>query len=211
MALRLPPGLAVTGEFLRALFGVLRLPLHLQDLTMALCSNDARRCYDRIVHSVAAMAIRRFGVTKNTAQAMFQTIQNIRHHVRTAFGDSELFQCPSSSTDVVHGIGQGNGAGPAIWLAISSVMFDVLRNEGYGLDIAGPISDEHLRMAGFAFVDDTDLIQDATTNDPRRVTENIQQSLDLWEAVLRATGGALVPNKSFWYLVDYKFNSRGDW
>ena len=31
MALRLSPGLAVAGEFLRALGGVLRLPLHLQD------------------------------------------------------------------------------------------------------------------------------------------------------------------------------------
>jgi len=29
--------------------------------------------------------------------------------------------------------------------------------------------------------------------------------LTLWEQGLRATGGALVPEKSFWYLIDFQW------
>ena len=38
----------------------------------------------------------------------------------------------------------------------------------------------------------------------------MQEALDHWEAGLTATGGAIVPSKSFWYLVDYKW-THGTW
>ena len=38
----------------------------------------------------------------------------------------------------------------------------------------------------------------------------MQEALDHWEAGLTATGGAIVPSKSFWYLVDYKW-TQGTW
>lgn len=35
-------------------------------------------------------------------------------------------------------------------------------------------------------------------------------SIDAWEGGLRATGGALAPEKTFWYLVDYKWTPSGE-
>ena len=56
------------------------------------------------------------------------------------------------------GVGQGNGAGPTIWTVIGTVLFDVLRKNGYGALLEAPFSRRKLDIAGFGFVDDTDLV-----------------------------------------------------
>jgi hypothetical protein len=38
----------------------------------------------------------------------------------------------------------------------------------------------------------------------RAVLMKFPQALDLWEGGIRATGGAIVPEKSHWYLIDFK-------
>jgi len=65
-------------------------------------------------------------------------------------------------------------------------------------------------MAGFAFVDDTDLIVTDDTNNAQKVSQKMQDSLLLWHGLLQATGGDLVPDKCFWYLIDFKWE-RGQW
>jgi len=68
-------------------------------------------------------------------------------------------------------------------------------------------------MAGFAFVDDTDIIHSA--NDPHtcpfEVLQQAQTALDTWEGILRATGGAIGVedgDKAFWYFLDFKFTAN---
>ncbi len=36
----------------------------------------------------------------------------------------------------------------------------------------------------------------------------MQQAVTNWEGLLRATGGALVPEKCFWYFIDFKLNNN---
>ncbi|MEM1010514.1 MAG: hypothetical protein AAGJ35_16085 [Myxococcota bacterium] len=42
--------------------------------------------------------------------------------------------------------------------------------------------------------------EDATCTE---VTKQLQQAVDAWEGRMRATGGALVPHKCFWYPLEY--------
>jgi hypothetical protein len=49
-----------------------------------------------------------------------------------------------------------------------------------------------------SLVDDTDLPQHTDTQDTLLVRRLIQTAADLWEGAIRATGGAIVPAKSFW-------------
>ena len=51
--------------------------------------NNARRCYDRIVHSIAILVLMSFGVAGGTAQEMFKVLQEAEHHMKTGFGRSE--------------------------------------------------------------------------------------------------------------------------
>jgi hypothetical protein len=57
-----------------------------------------------------------------------------------------------------HGVGQSNGAGPAIWAVLSTPLLNMLQSKGYGCSFMSPISNIITEFTGYAFVDDTDLI-----------------------------------------------------
>ena len=49
-------------------------------------SNDAKGCYNRIVHTILQLALLRLGIPKPALQSMISTIQEMDHAVCTAFG-----------------------------------------------------------------------------------------------------------------------------
>jgi hypothetical protein len=64
---------------------------------------------------------------------------------------------------------------------------------------------------GYSFVDDTDLIQsNPAITSYTKVIQSLQQALDTWEGGLKATCGAIVPEKSFWHMIDFHL-SPGLW
>lgn len=178
----------------------------------AICSNDAKACYDRIIHAFASLAIQRLGIPIGPIQVMFGTIQQLKHFIRTAHGDSTRFFEGQLTGLPLHGVGQGNGAGPQIWAAVSSPLFDLVRNHGLGTHLQSAISNTTTHFIGFGFVDDVDLV--ATTN-TKQLNSNdtislLQQTVDLWELGLRTSGGALSAAKSRWTLIDFKWDN-GSW
>ncbi len=175
----------------------------------ALCSNDAKSCYDRIVLIIAALCLCRLGAPIKATASMITTLAQLRHHVRSAFGSSTQSQGQQEWTEPVAGIGQGNGAGPQIWAAVSTPLFEILSQDGFVATFICSLSKQHRQMAGFAFVDDTDLIVTDASNDEKQVTQKMQSSLSLWHGLLQATGGDLVPEKCFWYLIDFAWENKG--
>ena len=88
-----------------------------QSLAIALV--DAKSCYDRIVHNVANICLCRIDIPMEPLLCMFKTLQAAHHHVMTAFGVSE--ETYQSMMDIpLQGIGQGNGAGPSIWVLVNA-------------------------------------------------------------------------------------------
>ena len=174
----------------------------------ALCSNNAKSCYDRVVHSIASICMQRVGVPQEPIVCMFTTIQNLEHCIRTAYGDSVVTFSGQLWAVPMHGLGQGNGAGPQIWGVVSTPVIALLHDEGYGAFFKASISGTELSFVGYAFVDDTDLVTiPAKQVTPQEVAQEMQAMLDTWEGGIRATGGAIVPEKSHWYLVDFKWQN----
>jgi len=62
---------------------------------------------------------------------MIMTLANLRHHICSAFGNSTCYQGQENWEESVAGIGQGNGVGPQIWVAVSSPLFNILQQEGF--------------------------------------------------------------------------------
>ena len=62
------------------------------------------------------------------------------------------------------------------------------------------------------FVDDCDMVQTAPSvqESGEDILPQVQQATDCWEGLLKASGGAISPTKSFWYLVDYVYTG-GKW
>ena len=111
------------------------------------------------------------------------------------------------------GIGQGNGAAPMGWAIISTPMLDIMWKQGHCTVFKALISDTEIKFVGFAFIDDKDLLKAGTVGDGgtyATIADEMQQGLDTWEGLLKAMGGALVPDKSFWYLIDFKWK-EGKW
>jgi hypothetical protein len=108
--------------------------------------------------SQASLSMQRVGVPRFAVDYMFSTLQLARHQVRTAFGDSTgSFGGPPFSKPI-HGIGQGNGSGPAILAAVSSPLLDRLRASGVGAEFICSLSALSTSFISYAFVDDSDLV-----------------------------------------------------
>jgi len=71
---------------------------------------------------------------------MFDTLMLSQHRVRTGFGDSPRVFSPPSAIPFQQGCGQGNGAGPTIWVAISSILIGMMTSKGFGFDFLTSIS-----------------------------------------------------------------------
>jgi len=72
------------------------------------------------------------------------------------------------------------------------------------------MSNHKLEIAGFGFVDDVDLCITDTSQDGKQVCNRMHESINMWSGLLHATGGALVPEKCFWYYVHNNWD-KGHW
>jgi hypothetical protein len=104
-----------------------------------------------------------------------------------------------------HAIGQGHGAGPAIWAVVSSPLLNILRAKGFGSKICCPLSRAFLKFAEYAFVNDTDIIKSALCDKKQDAIALLQKAIDTWENSLKITCGAIVPEKTVWWLIHFEW------
>jgi len=97
----------------------------------ALYSNDAKSFYDHITLLAAALCLCQLGGTPPMIQSMITTIHEMEHHIHTTFGDAKISASQATWQAPIAGIGQGNGAGPQIWAAVSSPILDIMQSEGF--------------------------------------------------------------------------------
>ena len=171
--------------------------VHFQRRPMILCSNDAKSCYDRILHSVASMAMQRLGMPIQPITCMITTIQDMEHYTRTGFGDSDRTMSGDGEVPF-QGILQGNGSGPVLWLAVSTPLIEMMRTRGHGIKYRTPLSKENDDFIGFAFVDDTDLVQGdlrLVELDISTLFDEAQEAINCWEGGLKTTGGGYTPRQ----------------
>jgi len=183
-----------------------------QDILMALCSNDAKRCYNQIVLIVTVLCLCRLGVDKAAVQSMIGMLHGMQHHVRSTYGNSKTLQGQQEWGTPIAGIRQGNRAGPQIWAAVSTLLFQILAQEGFLAQIICVSSPHQRPIVGFGFVGGTDICVTATDNQLITVLHCMQDSLGMWVTLLQAMGGALVPEKCFWYFIKPMWQQhRGQW
>ena len=80
-----------------------------------------------------------------------------------------------------------------------------MKTAGFGFSLLTAMSIACVSFVCYAFVDDTDVVHCARdVHTPGlEVLQEMQDVVDHWEGGLRPTGGALVPEKSYWYLIDF--------
>ena len=178
---------------------------------MSIVSADAANCYDRVHHALMALVYLCLGVDLGAVISMLRSIQLMKFFLRTGWGESETY-IGGNAEKILHGLCQGNGAAPASWLALSSILVRIYRAMGFGAKMESPVTRAQLDVAGVLYVDDTDLyIMDECLKSPVDLWQETQSATTSWGKLLLATGGALKPAKCFYYMVDYEWHDDGTW
>jgi hypothetical protein len=146
------------------------------------------------------------GMPKEPIICIFTMLQNMEYQIHTIYGDSELNFTRKLWAIPIQGIGQGNSAGPQIWAVVSTPMLDQLQAEGYGVVFLTSITNQHIHFVAYNVVDDCDIPSSHSgTLSYLEVITDLQGSIDMWQQSLHVTGSALVPSKSHWFLIDFKW------
>ena len=120
-------------------------------------SSDLMGCYDRMVHVIILLAMRRQQIPDPPIDGMLETIQEMVNYIVTALGLSDGTygneEGPPCQT-----IMQGNGAGPAGWLSVFDAVVSCMRRAGFGWNEVTILKHRAFEICCFAIVDDTDLI-----------------------------------------------------
>ena len=95
-----------------------------------------------------------------------------------------------------------------MWLMISMYLVLLAREEKHITTFSSAFSGLTIILIGFLFVDDTDLVimgdESSNAND---VINKMQKAIDFWNGIIRVSGGALKPEKCYWYLAHFKYNN----
>ena len=87
-----------------------------------------------------------------------------------------------------------------------------MKAAGFGYRQWTLIKQRAISIVCMAFVDDTDSLHN--NPDPSvptsQVIQEAEQQLHTWEGLLNATGGALAPDKGYWWLLEVK-RKGGKW
>ncbi len=125
---------------------------------LATMSADSDKCNDRINHIIISLLFLAIIGLMGPMVAMLHPIQTMKFFQRTARGDSTMFMGGRGRDDPLQVLCQGNGAAPACWLTISSLLMHGYRRKGFGSRILSPMSGVIIDFLGKMYVDDTDLI-----------------------------------------------------
>ena len=200
------PGKTASAAVLHKLLQVENIAINRKSGALFEC--DATGCYDRILPSLQGIHTRRLGLSTNAAHVASNCLILSERHIGTKHGTSnEKYR--STETEPLYGVGQGSGAGPAIWLAHLTVMLDAISKKCAGVISRNPQESVQHTSNGNGYVDDCNILSEV---DKHKATETevvkvIQQDAQWWERILHSNGGKLEVSKCFWYSVLWKWSS----
>jgi hypothetical protein len=87
---------------------------------LATMSANADKCYNQINHIIMSLLLLAIVRSIGSVVAMLFLIQTMKIFQRMARGDSTTFMGGRGKDNPLQGLCQGNGAGPACWLSVSS-------------------------------------------------------------------------------------------
>ena len=166
-------------------------------------ANDLMACYDWMAHVPSSLALRFLGVPPRAVECMSTTIQQMRHYIRTAYGDSDHYY-GGDVDNLLEGGGQESPVAPPISIALTVIVLRMLAQYEPGVTAVFAISATILTFTAILYVDDTDLF---TMQQPHETVDDLlrrtQTQTSRWVEAMWATGAALRPEKCWWCIVDF--------
>jgi hypothetical protein len=109
------------------------------------------------------------------------------------------------------GLGQGSGASPPVFLALSSLIVNAYRRLGHGAKIFSSYVGRLFYLSAVMYDDDTDLLHwpDSANLDPDNlIAYYVQQATMDYDHLAQASGSILREKKCLVYFMDYIYVRR---
>jgi hypothetical protein len=178
--------------------------------------NDAKACYDRVIPNMTSICAQRLGMKTINAKLHALILKGAKYKLKTTLGTSEEFY-KNTEEKPLYGLGQGSTAAAFAWAVISAVILKIM-SLLRGVRFCSPTRTFKVQRVMDAFVDDSTswvncFVKSLTqrhTNHIGQVAQDLRETAQKWETLLHSTGGALELSKCFYYLVQWKFDKRGN-
>eukprot|EP00957_Ditylum_brightwellii_P044307 3361977-Ditylum_brightwellii.AAC.1 len=135
---------------------------------------------------------------------------HMKYHMTTAYGIL-IFVNFFGLVASVFGIGQGSTDGPPGWACISDILLKCYHQLCIGCTIQDPDKLIMVSCNADIFMDNNTLMHNSKdfAETPTQLMHNIQQDVELWGRLLRATGGLSEFLRSTYFLLIWQFESSG--
>ena len=172
--------------------------------------NDTKACYDRIIAGMSNVCSRSLGLHQDVAILNGQTLEQMKHHMKTKDSITGDFYQHTPPDQPVYGTAQGAANSPGHWIGVSSLLFDCHAKRATGATFSSPDTLTTTRLSMIGYVDDSII---STLRDNRNgietITKAAEQDAELWNALLTNSGGKFNGSKCSWHLLSYKFCELG--
>jgi len=183
--------------------------LRITKINGAFMAMDLENCFDRMAHCpVSSLCSQRLGVSPKISEYMINTLCNMKHFMRTAYGDSNWNYSCGSPSRPLQGALQDNGAASPIFIAISCVILSVLESQTIGISVASAITMTIFTLSAIIYVDNADILIAAVDKDEDQISitrNRVQKSATVYKVGVHQTSLAIRPEKCRWYLIAFKW------
>jgi hypothetical protein len=127
-------------------------------------------CYNRAAHPPTSIAFQSWGIPASAIHILLTSMQMLQYMLKTGFGEStETYG--GTSTLPNSGLGQGSGASPPGFTALSLLIVNAYRRMGHFLNILLSYSVRLFFLAAVMYVNDTNLLHwpPSTTTEPEEL------------------------------------------
>jgi hypothetical protein len=169
-------------------------------------------CYNCAVHSPTSIALQSWGIPMAAIRVLLTSMQTMQYVLKMGFGES-AGSYGSTATSPNLGLGQGSGASPPGFMALSSLIFNAYHHLGHGAKILSSYSSCLFHLSAVMYVNDTDLLHwpESAAVEPKELIAQVQNATMDYGRLAQASGGVLKEKKCSVYFLDYKFVNGQAW
>jgi hypothetical protein len=167
---------------------------------------DFGDCYDRATHPPTSIALQSWGIPTTAIGVLLSSMQTMQDVLKTGFGESTNSYGGTTSSPN-SGLGQGSGASPPAFMALSSLTVNAYGQMGHGTRIQSSYISCLFHLSTVMYVDNTNLLHWPLSSgtEPEELITHVQQATLDYGSLAQASSGILKEKKCLVYFLDYKF------
>ena len=158
-----------------------------------------------MVHSFVSLSARRLGLALSVVLALLRPLQESKHFVRTAYGDSTTYYGGKRSVPY-QGTGQGNSSSSPFWTIVSSIMIRFMKDTTVCATFTTSLTLTCFLLTMVMYVDDNDIFVTSIRTHPEAdIIAKAQHIVTIWKKTLNVTGGVVRPIKCSWAFIQFQW------